>query len=42
MLADAEGLRKRIESYGADYEFVGVSVYGARGVGCGAEGDWER
>jgi hypothetical protein len=28
----------RVEPYGADYEFVGLSVYGFGGVVCGEEG----
>lgn len=32
----------RVESYGSDYEFVGVFVYGVGGVGRGEEGYWER
>lgn len=36
------GMAVRIESYGSDYEFAGVFVYGFGGVGCGEEGYWER
>jgi hypothetical protein len=32
----------RIESYGSDYEFAGVFVYGFGRVGCGEEDYWER
>lgn len=32
----------RIESYGADYQFIGVFVHRAGGVVCGEEGYFSR